>query len=473
MKKIYAVLIAIVLLSGYIVTAVSADINSECDQVKITEKVVLGEKSVAEGINITTKNHLKYHLYWETDYTIGKEKSINTEYSFYPRQHYDEQQKSNYIGMIFDNGLEYGFYEDIPASKQFGLQRAYKELYDSAEYNKEKTKTVYIKDYYDYYPLGIGFDLPNTDWVDYEYGGALKGEPYDSLYVTEKFREYFKIPVLESDRVKISVEKYDDNSYSTGTAEDFVFNLNAISAVSYSKNRCFFAINNYKYADWQNDTDVIEYIDTSLIPGGYGIYSFYYYGGDNAERTGIMADTLETVYPLQKEAEVMHLSLNADETKLLLFTEENGASYLTVIDIKTMSEIQKILILDERLGAVYEYDDFFVADMENSISIISVKDDTYSLDYSVYKSKDIDENHRELWNVDCMDYKDGKLALIGNSIEPETGYTLCDFYVCVYDKSGLIYYGVYDNSLDINRYGNDYGYNCHPVDINPNKIEWK
>ena len=23
------------------------------------------------------------------------------------------------------------------------------------------------------------------------------------------------------------------------------------------------------------------------------------------------------------------------------------------------------------------------------------------------------------------------------------------------------------------KYGNDYGYNCHPVDINPNKIEWK
>ena len=46
MKKIYAVLIAIVLLSGYIVTAVSADINSECDQVKITEKVVLGENII-------------------------------------------------------------------------------------------------------------------------------------------------------------------------------------------------------------------------------------------------------------------------------------------------------------------------------------------------------------------------------------------------------------------------------------------
>lgn len=463
MKKIYVLIIVLVLVSVSVFCAVGISVNAEREQVKITENVLYGEKSAADGLKITTKNHLNYQLFWKTNYIIGEQPHIATEFSFYPTKEYGIEQKTHYEGVMLDGGIGYGFNEERPMSEQVGIEKAYKALFDSAEKGEEKTKTVYLKDYYDYYPLGIGFDLPHTDWIEYDVG--LKGEPYDALYVTEKFREYFKIPVSETDNVKISVTKDEDgNLFGTGTEEIDSFDLYSVSTVSRKKNRCFFTINNYIGKN--------QYADTSLIPGGYGIYSFYYFGGDSAFNTGIMADKLETVYSLSKETSVRYMTLNADETKLLLFTVENGVSYLEVIDIETMKAVQKIPIGDNYIGSVFEYDDFIAIDMEYSISVISVKNDIYALEYNVQKASFINEKFQDMWNTDCMDFKDGKLALVGNAFDEEYGYELCDFFVSVYDKSGLIYYGVYDNALDINRLDSQYEANCHPTDIEPNKIKW-
>lgn len=464
MKKIYALIIFFVLLSSTIFGAVATTVNIERDKIKITETVLYGNKSVAEGLEITSRNCLNYRLFWDTDYTIGHNPLTHTKYSFYSTPYYGEHRKQRYEGVISNNNIDqYVLFDtDLSTSEQEGIQKAYKELFDSAENGQEKRKTVYLKDYYDYYPISFSFDLPHTNWTGYEsgYGDVLEGKPYDARYVTEKFREYFKIPVLDSDTVNIGVIKSDDSHYTTSIDVNDSFDFFTISTVAESKNRCFFSIRKYQNKEY----------DTSFIPGGYGIYSFYYNGGDSASRTGIIADKLETVYSLSQETIVKYISLNDDETELLLFTIENGFSYLTVIDIETMTEIYKFLIDDCYLDFVYEYDDFIVVDMGDSISVISVKNNIYSLEYNVQKASFINEEFQE-WYINGMDYKDGKLALVGNYFSEE-GYVSCDFFVSVYNKNGLIYYGIYDNSLDFNRLTHEYRLNCHPDDITPNRIKW-
>ena len=474
MKKVYTLITALILLSCSMISVVAATINLERDQVVITENVLYGDRSAAEGLDIKTKNHLNYRLYWETDYSISKDSKANTEFNLYPRQKHENNTNRKHEGIFLDNGIEYGFYDDLPASEQKGIQKAYKELFDSAEIGVEKTKKVYLMDYYDYYPVGVGFDLPYTNWTGYD-GYNLKGEPYDALYVTEKFREFFKIPILDSDTITISIEKGEDGrSYSTGTDEMGCFTLNAIGAVARSWGRCFFTINNFKYLDYKNGLDEIEYIDTSLIPGGYGIYSFYYCGGDSASRTGILADKIENVFPLDSKTLVSHITMGNDETQLLLFTVENKAFYMTVIDIKSMKATQKILIKEEQVsGSVYQYDDFIVTDTEEDITVISVKDGIYTLDFSVRKASFINEKFHDVWVANCMDYKNGKLAVVGNCFDEYIGYELCDFFVSVYDKSGLLYYGKYNTSLDLGRANDSFNSDCHPTDINPNTIKWR
>ena len=71
-----------------------------------------------------------------------------------------------------------------------------------------------------------------------------------------------------------------------------------------------------------------------------------------------------------------------------------------------------------------------------------------------------------------MDYKNGKLATVGNLFNEETGITDCGFFVAVYDKSGLLYYAEYENELDINNNREHYRLGCHPYDIHPNTIKW-
>ena len=166
--------------------------------------------------------------------------------------------------------------------------------------------------------------------------------------------------------------------------------------------------------------------------------------------------------------------MSKDDKQLLLFTVEDKSFYLTVIDIKTMKAAQKILIKEEQgSGSVYEYDDFIVADTENDITVISAKDGVYTVDFSVRKASFINEKFHDIGVADCMDYKDGKLAIVGNCFEEDTGYELCDFFVSVYDKSGILYYGKYNTSLDLGRTNDTFISDCHPTDINPNLIKWK
>ncbi len=65
MKKVYALITALVFLSCSVISVVAATINSERDQVVITENILYGDRSAADGLEIKTKNHLGYRLYWE------------------------------------------------------------------------------------------------------------------------------------------------------------------------------------------------------------------------------------------------------------------------------------------------------------------------------------------------------------------------------------------------------------------------
>lgn len=467
MKNIYSLTIILVLCALLIICTVSFSVNAEREQIRITENILFGEKEIAKGLKITTKNHLDYHLFWETEYQINNTPITKTEFSYYHRQHIDIDKNRRFEGVSFDNGIGYGFDENIPDYKLTGIQKAYKELFDATARGEEKSQTYYLKDYYDYYPLGVSFDLPYTAWTGYEDTDNLANKPNDALYVTEKFREFFKIPVSENDYVQISVTKGEDGRlFYESLDNENSYTPYTIGTVSRKKNRCFFTINNYISENL--------YVDTSLINGGYGIYSFYYAGGDSAERTGILADTLKNIYPLPNNTLVRHINLNNDETKLLLFTIEDKKSYLHIIDIENMQSVQKILIGNEYINTIYQYDDFLVADLENTVSIISNNNDFYSLEYNVLKASFTDEQFMDFWNADYMDFKDGKLAVVGNSISSDSayGYEACDFFVSIYNKNGLIYYGIYDTSLDINWHNSDYKANCHPHDIDPNKIEW-
>ncbi len=437
MKKIYALMLLLLILSATAFGGISATVNAQRDQVQITEKVLYGDRSAADGLTVVNKNHYDDRLFWETAYTIGAAPVSETAYSFFATQKRESSPNTD-IGVGLSTGINYGFDESLPASEQTGLSKAFKELFDATAAGEKKSKTVFLKNYYDYYPIAVSF-----------------GSNAVSENIREKFQEYFKIPVLASDKIKIHIQKNDKGSIEEYDSEsDGLFELFSVSVVAPKRVRHFFTINNCK------KSETSEYVDTGLIPGGYGIYSF---SGPE--------DSLEMVYPLNRKVLVRELLINADETKLLLFTYEDGASYLTVIDIDTMQADRKIWIDNRFLNTVYQYEDFIVTDTDETLSVISCKDNTYTRMYTVHSANIINTEFRSLWDADHMDYQNGKLAVVGNTYTENFGYEACDFFVSVYDESGLIYYAVYDNGLDINQIirsshwvFSPYSYesNCHP-----------
>ena len=469
MKKIYALVIALIILTGSAFSVIGYSVNRERDRVKITENILYGNKEEASGLKIVNRNHLNFRLFWETEYKIGKENSYKTNFNYTPKQ-IVLSGGAEREGVTCYNNIDSGFYHDTPIEKQTGIGKAFKELYDSVGPDETKYKTVYLSDYYDYYPIGVSFDLPHAYWEEPYF--TTKDSPNSTKYVAKKFAEFFKIPVKEDDKVTIDISKDSDGeSFSRGIDFTQSFDFYTTSAVAEKRNRCFFSICNFRNVGGSSEKD---YIDTSLIPGGYGIYAFYYTGGDSGERTGIMADTLQTVYKLDKETSVFDLGISYDKTKLLMYTHEEDVSYLSVIDVDTMKLLQKIKIGDSSVHSIHEYDDFIVAESEFEITVISSENQKYKTEYTVAKAYVTNDKFQDLWFTDCMDYKNGKLVAVGNYVNEDDGfgYEKCGFFVSVYNENGLSYYAEYENSLDTNIKG-DYDKQCRPAFNKPNTVEWE
>lgn len=462
MKKMLVLFLCIFLFAVAAFSFITADINSERDNVTVIENVLYGDKSVVEGLTVLNKNHYKYQLFWEMEYKFLNAPNYKTEFKFTNTQHYEEIPVF-YDGVIVENGVDCGLNVKKSASEQNGISKVMKKLYDNTKPGNTSYKTIRLKDYYEYYPLHLGFDLPNVYFTDDYSEEKGDGKQFDTQFVGKTFRDFFKIPVLKTDTISIEVSKSEDGD-GYGTSVDNTKSYNFFTNSAISKGRCFFTISNQKAG---------EYVDTSLIPGGYGIYAFYFDGGDNKNKTGIFADSLETVFPLEKETEVLELDFNADETKLLLYTYEKDASYLTVIDIKTMKVLNKICLLDESITQdIRKFENFIVVGTENGMVVVDSENDEYKLAFVVDGTQYLKDGPNILWNSSYMDYKNGKLATVGNLFNEETGVTDCGFFVAVYDKSGLLYYAEYENELDINNNREHYRLGCHPYDIHPNTIKW-
>ena len=65
MKKTYAFLLILLLLSVGSVSIIASIIYRQRDNVTIREHIVYGDKSAADGITVVSKNHMKDHLFWE------------------------------------------------------------------------------------------------------------------------------------------------------------------------------------------------------------------------------------------------------------------------------------------------------------------------------------------------------------------------------------------------------------------------
>jgi len=250
MKKIIAIVLLLSALSVASFFMLGGVVSEEKANVTIKENVIYGDKSHAEGVTVFTRALYDDRLFWNTTYTIGEAPNISTEYEFYHSPQYENHERT-YEALILDVDFKYGVSMTTPAEESVGLQKAYRELYDELKPGEKGEKTIYLQDYYTYFPFRFAIDLPGVLWQGNDYDRLDFDEYINERAVWDKFNEFFKIPIPEDlPPIEISVSRHaNDNGAGAGSSgHDVIYYVNVANV--YSDDRVFFSIGDkYKIKD--------------------------------------------------------------------------------------------------------------------------------------------------------------------------------------------------------------------------------
>lgn len=469
MKKAFALLLGLTLLSGCGIFWANATIGKEIDDVQWTENVILGDKSVVEGVTIQRNTKFEKYMYWDTTYVIGENPTVHTDFHFYETGK-GEIREQSYSGLQFQK-FDFYFRNDTINGTELeingGLNAALEELKAEAPAGETTTKRIYLKDYEDYYEFDVYINFPECHYSDYQ----------------EDVRNFFKIPVLEDEMYLIGVNKDDaGNVIGSGYSSPYVSSSTGNYESDLLMGGDTFDFYNSSvitedkiYFTFSTLTEEGDIVDTSQIQGGYGVYSFEY----DAELRKLDVSSLKLEYALEPSGFVK-LEIDEDKENLLIFTEDKEQFYLTVVDIATMEAKQTLSYgtNESNLTRWYEVkEDYIIAQYDYYEAMLFSKneDGTYTPEFIIPGKVEAGSEKVYLLNTENAFDWNGEKLVIASYIGAWLPYyeESCGVTVAVVDASGVIFYAEYESSLNTNvgSTGEDYG-TCEPTMNNSLKISW-
>lgn len=441
---------------GYI----HGSVDASKDAVVIDETVLYGDKSMAEGLVVDISVDCDNRLFWDTRYTVGEKPEISTTFTFSQTQRQPEQ-----TGPTFHIGLDGTFHGWGASGSNLDLRAEtyplpVRDVAARTKPGENRTETVYVKDYYDFYPISVGFERPP---------GFAVNEDTNNL-----FADYFKFPIHPEHQVEINIEKNAAGSVcSIGLSSVQGTNVYSHTISTVTTSHCFFTFTCF--------TEEGQLLDTSHIPGGCGVYRFPRHTESGVHI--LTADELQTVFPLDEQARVVSLETSQDESKLLLVTSEDEDYMLTVIDATTLVELQKLRIMRAdtessgpwvpMLRNFYIYEDYIVpVSSDNRFVVLALNAEG---DYEVQFEASLSEieGHESAFSSELGTSYNGKeLAVAAFHYNYSRPRSICSFYLAVYADAGLAYAGRYQHSLDKSLM-DDYSLICRPLDGAPPRVMWK
>lgn len=480
MRKVTIIMFIVLILALGGTCFAAIKIYDSRDEVTLTEMTAWGNKDSIQDLTMQMNIMYKDRLRWKTMVPMGKPEEAVTEYTSSITPVYADLDRDT--GLSMDSSIDTSLVQDkILQGKADGITKAYMELADTIGANEEAEKEIYLKDYIEYYQYTVQLDIPGTD-IYRNPGWSNKSEKQEQeKYAIEKLNEFFKIPVLENERYTITIGKneYGDIYHTgSGNGESDLFYMWTFHAIA--ENDFYFTF------DTHSRDGVV--VDTSLIPGGYGIYCLPFDGSlegseENADRISVDVDGLKMVYSLEPQIDVMHLHLNENKDKLILHAEESGKYVVTIIDVATMNTLQKIEVMDwdKDYGyQIYENDNFFVNMVhkpkeEGKIEAV-VFTENKNAECEIAFISEIQNKKIPSFNTSNMylGFDGTRLAMSGFLEDEEQGYReTCNLFLAVCDASGMQYYGEYRNSLETGYDADSYYYHCQGDGWKPIVLKWK
>lgn len=484
MKKALALVLVVLTLSAGGMCAAVSMLSKQQDQVEITQISETGNPAALEGLEVVLDSRASdSQMHWITTYRPGQNPVVDTlsyykrfwnedsRYDYIDQDYYKDQQKRRMVLSYYLHETDYG---NVEPENYTGLDLEFLQLEQSTEPGTQSARTIAVRDYQPFYHISANFYLTDVEgYVE----GYVRGENWKELMAAEdaleeKLNQFLRIPVHESEKVTIHLAKD-----SKGNVSDFgIERQNEDAFQFYVSSDYSLATDEAFYFTFNNRTEQGAVVDTSLIPGGYGIYRIpYTVDFDPNKETGILIDQIATVYSIDPNHEVLRLHSSHDKSKLLLHTLENGWYVLTVIDRESMTALQRFEIQEKAPEHDFwklwedEEQDIFMVEVDKSYAFFALQEDgTYA---QVFHCEIPTKVHGRSQYSD-MTY-DGKRLVVGDVHNwlDTTGTAQGVFYLSVYDAGGLRYYGEYDTSLNSKVQSSNYD-KVRPGTGTPIKLTW-
>ncbi len=376
------------------------------------------------------------------------------------------------------------FTEETPTILQ-DLQRAF----DAGEKTKAEIR---MQDLLRYYRLELeltGQDNHVLDvWCresDYnadteEYKNFVSTAGQESFALWESLNRFFRIPVLESEKRVLAAKRDSIDPIGGGAWLSYELDRakNDLDYFSFETIACgtpeavYFTFDPHSYRG--------KLVDTSQIPGGYGLYRLPY---DSTEKV-FLPEKLEMVYPLDPARDYVSVHSSPDGQKLLLtsrawqfgdtkessryeaadpepVTEFDRERRLTaeVVDLASMTREKTLDVLQSRseIQCRDEGDYLVFSDAVSKICVIAYQDGSY---HKTLDLADLAMASRPDEELPCygylkqMAYDGERLVLAGYSYvkadrvqESWDWSPQSDAELAVYDRRGLAYFGRLTDNL--------------------------
>ena len=417
MRRIWILVLLGVLVAtaGAGLAGAALGVNAARDQVVFSVEHRYGDPAAARGLTVSTRSTYGNQLFWETACPLADPGQARTEFSCF-----SQPQSAT------DAGAALTLWVDLERDLDARTREVRQALLETMEPGQENKIYLLLGDFYDYYPLEVTLQLPCPVQTD-----ALEAA----------FRDFFQIPVLEGEQISFQVRMNqngvaDSWGWSTGEGDRYDFEPRCVL----TQEACYFTIQGSSFGGRQ--------IDTSHIPGGYGLYRLPY------DETGPRLEELAMVYPLDQADEVVDLTVSPEEGKLLVHTLRQGRYLLTVLDLPSLAPLQQLELARDAEGGYYLLQGegclvLCVFDStDDQFTLVTGSDDTdYQLRFTV-PAQAARLSARSWWDPTAIAWDGERLAVAGVLMGEDSNQLECGFYAAVYNADGLAYCGTYGSNLD-------------------------
>ncbi len=403
-----------------------------------------GDRQLLEGITVCTQITHDGILSWQTQFSPCTQET-KSQLSFDKDGYSDISNGTTY-------GISFGFADLVYlASVNSSLKEDINEFKASMTGDYEvKRFTFNMKDYFEYYPVNVAAELPGIKIFreyespiqsfsgEYEAGGISQSCCQNTVAAINSF---IRIPVADTETMEYEFKKIGDSFSYASIDSGFQFS----STCAVVDNYCYFSFFNRPVS---SDGKFENAVDTSLIPGGYGIYRIPFSEGD------IGYDRIENVYPLSSDSSVAELQYDSETGQLYVFLVENGKYVFNAVDEKTMNKVYTAELFDftdcDYVNS-YIYDGFVVFIMNSCNVKVVTKDGKNSESPFTVEIENGDVRWHGATNYPDM-YFDGKKLIIfsvddGWTPEGEE-YRSCTLLAKVLtEEDGIAYNGKWHCSL--------------------------